>query len=133
MAARLAQQGVSVGLIDIDAASCTDAAERISAAGGKATAYVADAANRAALLDAAGKFAEKHSGLDAVINNAMLLRYEPIAAVTEAVADQMLGIGIKAAIWGAKTLLTHMRAGPSAAIFNMTSPVAEPGYPHPAF
>jgi len=31
----------------------------------------------------------------AVINNAMLLRYEPIAAITEAVADQMLGIGIK--------------------------------------
>ena len=51
MAARLAQHGVSVGLIDIDAASCTDAAERIRAAGGKATAYVADAANRAALLD----------------------------------------------------------------------------------
>ena len=132
MAARLAQQGVSVGLIDIDAASCTDAAERISAAGGKATAYVADAANRAALLDAAGKFAEKHAGLDAVINNAMLLRYEPIAAVTEAVADQMLGVGVKAAIWGAQALLTHMRAGRSAAIINMTSPVAERGYPNTA-
>ena len=132
MAARLAQQGVSVGLIDIDAASCTDAAERISAAGGKATAYVADAANRAALLDAAGKFAEKHAGLDAVINNAMLLRYEPIAAVTEAVADQMLGVGVKAAIWGAQALLTYRRADRSAAIINMTSPVAERGYPNTA-
>ena len=132
MAARLAQHGVSVGLIDIDAASCTDAAERIRAAGGKATAYVADAANRAALLDTAGKFAEQHSGLDAVINNAMLLRYEPLAAVTEAVADQMLGIGVKAAIWGAQALLTYRRADRSAAIINMTSPVAERGYPNTA-
>jgi len=32
----------------------------------------------------------------------MLLRYEPIAAITEAVADQMLGIGIKGAIWEAR-------------------------------
>lgn len=132
MAVRLARHGVSVGLIDIDASSCADAAERIRAAGGKASAYGADAANRTALLDAAGEFAHDHSGLDAVINNAMLLRYEPIAAVTEAVADQMLGVGIKAAIWGAQALLTHMRAGRSAAIINMSSPVAERGYPNTA-
>ena len=132
MAVRLAQQGASVGLIDIDAASCTAAAERIRAAGGKASAYVADAANRQALLHAASEFAAEHSGLDAVINNAMLLRYEPIAAVTEAVAERMLGVGIKAAIWGTQALLTHMRAGRSAAIINMTSPVAERGYPNTA-
>ena len=132
MAVRLAQHGVTVGLIDIDASSCADAAERIRAAGGKATAYAVDAANRTALLDAAGEFAHDHSGLDAVINNAMLLRYEPIAAVTEAVAEQMLGVGIKAAIWGAQALLTHMRAGRSAAIINMSSPVAERGYPNTA-
>ena len=87
MAARLAQHGVGVGLVDVDEASCTAAAAAITAAGGRASAYVADAANRTMLLDVAGRFAEEHSGLDAVINNAMLLRYEPISAVTEAVAD----------------------------------------------
>jgi 3-oxoacyl-[acyl-carrier protein] reductase len=88
--------------------------------------------DQAALLDAAGRFAHEHAGLDAVINNAMLLRYEPIAAVTEEIADQMLGIGIKGAIWGAQALLTHMKTDRSTAIVNMTSPVAERGYPNTA-
>jgi len=132
MAVRLAQHGVRVGLVDIDAGSCAAAVEQIRAAGGKASAYTADAANRAALLDAAGRFAGDHAGLDAVINNAMLLRYEPIAAVTEAVAEQMLGVGIKGAIWGTQALLTYMKTDRSAAIINMTSPVAERGYPNTA-
>ena len=132
MAVRLAQHGAAVGLVDIDAATCAAAAEQIRAAGGKASAYAADVANRAALLDAAGSFARAHSGLDGVINNAMLLRYEPIATVTEAVADQMLGIGVKGAIWGTQALLTYMKANRSTAIINMTSPVAERGYPNTA-
>ena len=132
MAARLAHHGATVGLIDIDAVTCRAAAEQIRAAGGKASAYVADAANRAALFDAAGQFAADHSGLDAVINNAMLLRYEPIGAVTEAVADQMLGVGIKAPLWGTQALLTYRRTDRSAAIINLTSPVAERGYPNTA-
>lgn len=130
IAVRLAQHGAAVGLIDIDAASCSQAAEQIRAAGGRARAYAADVSQRAALLDAAGRFAGEHQGLDAVINNAMLLRYEPIAAITEAVADQMLGIGIKGALWGCQALLSHMKAGRSTALINMSSPVAERGYPN---
>lgn len=129
IAVRLAQHGVAVGLVDIDAASVTQAAQQIRAAGGRAAAYAADVASRTALLEAAGRFAGEHGGLDAVINNAMLLRYEPIAAITEAVADQMLGIGIKGAIWGSQGLLAHRRAGRAGAIINMGSPVAERGYP----
>jgi len=132
MAIGLAQHGVAVGLVDIDASSCSKTAEHIRSTGGRASAYGADVSNQAALLDAAGRFAREHGGLDAVINNAMLLRYEPIAAVTEAVADQMLGIGIKGAIWGAQALLTHMKTDRSTAIVNMTSPVAERGYPNTA-
>ena len=132
IALRLAQQGAAVGLVDIDAANCAEAEAAIHAAGGRATAYAADVSNRGALLDAAGKFAQQHGGLDAVINNAMLLRYEPIAAVSEAVLDQMLGIGIKGAIWGAQALLAHMKTDRSTAIINMSSPVAERGYPNTA-
>ena len=132
IAVRLAQHGAVVGLVDIDASTCIETAEQIRAAGGRASAYAADVSNQAALLDAAGRFARDHHGLDAVINNAMLLRYEPIAAITEAVADQMLGIGIKGAIWVSQALLAHMKGGRSTAIINMTSPVAERGYPNTA-
>ena len=132
IAVRLARHGAAVGLIDIDPGSVREAAEQIRAAGGRASAYAADVADRTALLEAAGKFAREHNGLDAVINNAMLLRYEPVAAITEAVADQMLGVGIKGALWGSQALLAHRKAERSAALINMGSPVAERGYPNTA-
>jgi 3-oxoacyl-[acyl-carrier protein] reductase len=65
-----------------------------------------------------------------VVNNAMLLRYEPIEKVTEDVLDQMLAAGIKGSVWGAQLLLAHMDAERGGSIINMASPVAERGYPN---
>ena len=132
MALALAQQGAAVGLVDIDASSCAQTAEMIRSTGRLASSYEADVSRQAAVLDVASRFAGEHGGIDAVINNAMLLRYDPITAVTEAVADQMLGIGIKGAIWGAQALLTHMKKERSVALINMSSPVAQRGYPNTA-
>ncbi len=89
-------------------------------------------ADRAAFLGAAAQFARANGRIDAVVNNAMLLRYEPIEQVTEAVVDQMLAIGIKGSIWGTQALLTHMDVERGGAIVNMASPVAEKGFPNTA-
>lgn len=132
MAVTLAQHGAAVGLVDIDASSCAETAERIRSAGGRASSFEADVSSQVAVLDAANRFACEHGGLDAVINNAMLLRYDPITAITETIADRMLGIGVKGAIWGAQALLTYRKKDRSAAIINMSSPVAERGYPNTA-
>jgi meso-butanediol dehydrogenase/(S,S)-butanediol dehydrogenase/diacetyl reductase len=132
MGVRLARLGATVGLVDIDAAGVAAEADKIRSNGGRAFAYTADVSSQAALLHAAGKFALEADGLDAVINNAMLLKYEPIAAVSEAVADRMLGIGIKGAIWGTQALLAHRKPDRGASLVNMASPVAERGYPNTA-
>jgi 3-oxoacyl-[acyl-carrier protein] reductase len=132
MALTLARQGAALGLVDIDAAGCSETGELIRSAGGRASSFAADVSSRAAVLDVADRFAREHGGLDAVINNAMLLRYEPVTAIADAVADQMLGIGIKGALWGAQALLMHMKKDRSTAIINMSSPVAERGYPNTA-
>jgi 3-oxoacyl-[acyl-carrier protein] reductase len=130
MAMKLAQLGAVVGLLDIDSQNVKAGAERIRSSGGRAFGYVADVSSRSAVLAAAANLAGQTTGLDAVINNAMLLRYEPITAVTEPVVDQMLGIGIKGAVWGAQALLAHRRSERGASIINMASPVAERGYPN---
>lgn len=129
-AVRLARHGAAVGLVDIDASGCEQTATLVRSAGGRASAFTVDVSHRGAMLDAAAKFAREYQGLDAVINNAMLLRYEPVSDISDAVADQMLGIGIKGAIWGTQALLAHMRTDRSATIINMSSPVAERGYPN---
>jgi meso-butanediol dehydrogenase/(S,S)-butanediol dehydrogenase/diacetyl reductase len=130
IALRLARRGSRVGLIDVDAAAACALVEQIRGAGGQASCFVVDVADQSAVLGAAAEFAREHGGIDAVINNAMLLRYEPLAAITEAVANQMLGVGIKGALWGAQALMAHRRGDRSVAIINMSSPVAERGYPN---
>jgi len=131
-AEKLAACGATVGLVDIDAANCNAVAAAIRAAGGKAHAYVADVADRSAFAQAAARFANERGRIDAVINNAMLLRYEPIEMVTEDVLERMLAIGIKGTVWGAQLLLAHMDAERGGAIINMASPVAERGFPNTA-
>ncbi len=124
----LAASGASVGVCDIDAASAAETARLI----GQEKHYAFDVADRAAFLAAAADFAKTSGRIDAVVNHAMLLRYEPVEAVTESVADAMLGVGIKGALWGAQALLANMDAQRGGAIVNMASPVAEKGFPNTA-
>jgi meso-butanediol dehydrogenase / (S,S)-butanediol dehydrogenase / diacetyl reductase len=58
-----------------------------------------------------------------------LIHYEPIEQVGEAMLDRMLAIGIKGAVWGAQALLAHMDPARGAVLINMSSPVAERGFP----
>ncbi|HEY0106785.1 MAG TPA: SDR family oxidoreductase [Rhizomicrobium sp.] len=128
----LARCGAVVGVCDIDAASCAETAKAIRQAGGCATDYAFSVADRDGFLAAAAQFAQANGRIDAVVNNAMLLRYEPIEQVTEEVVDRMLAIGIKGAIWGTQALLAHMDTDKGGAIVNMASPVAEKGFPNTA-
>ncbi|MGH8149248.1 MAG: SDR family NAD(P)-dependent oxidoreductase [Steroidobacteraceae bacterium] len=129
VAQTLAGLGATVGVIDLEAASAEDTAEAIRRGGGTAHAYAVDVSDRRAFAAAAREFAAVHGRIDAVVNNAMLLKYEPIDAVTEAVLDRMLAIGIKGSVWGAQLLLEHLDRGRGGALVNMASPVAERGYP----
>jgi NAD(P)-dependent dehydrogenase (short-subunit alcohol dehydrogenase family) len=128
----LARCGARVAVCDVDAATCRDTACAINEAGGRATDYAFSVTDRGAFLAAASAFANEHGRLDAVVNNAMLLRYEPIEQVSEAMLDEMLAIGIKGAVWGAQALLAHMNKERGGAIVNMASPVAERGFPNTA-
>ena len=128
----LAASGASVGVCDVDAATCKETVAAIRAAGGRATEYAFSVTDRNAFMAAAADFAKANGRIDAVVNNARLLRYEPIENVSEEVLDRMLAIGIKGAIWGTQALLAHMDKERGGAIVNMASPVAEKGFPNTA-
>ena len=128
----LAQCGANVAVCDVDASTCKETALAIQQAGGCAVDYAFSAADCDAFAAAASDFAKANGRIDAVVNNAMLLRYEPVENITDDVLDMMLGVGIKGAIWGAQALLAHMDKDKGGAIINMASPVAERGYPNTA-
>jgi NAD(P)-dependent dehydrogenase (short-subunit alcohol dehydrogenase family) len=126
----LARSGAHVAVCDIDATGAKETAAAIRASGGRAADFAFDVADRDAFLAAAAAFAKSAGRIDAVVNNAMLLRYEPVEAVRADVVDTMLGVGIKGSLWGAQALLVHMDPERGGAIVNMASPVAEKGFPN---
>jgi len=132
VAEKLAACGAVVAVLDIDAASSDAVAAGIRKSGGAAHAFALDVADRRAFMAAGDRFAQQLGHIDAVINNAMLLRYEPVDQVSDEVLERMLGAGIKGAIWGTQVLLAHLRPQGGGAIINMTSPVATRGYPNTA-
>lgn len=125
----LAKNGARVAVCDVEGAKAV--ADAIRAAGGAAENFAFDVADRTAFLAAAAAFA-KGGRIDAVVNNAMILRYEPLEAVRPETVDAMLGVGIKGSLWGAQALLAHMDPERGGAVVNMASPVAEKGFPNTA-
>ena len=132
MAEKLARCGATVAVTDIDAGGCEAVAKGICAAGGAAFAYGVDVAQRDQMMNAAAQFAKSCGRIDAVVNNAMLLRYEPVEKITPETLTRMTAIGIDGSVWGAQALLAHYDAARGGAIVNMASPVAEKGFPNTA-
>jgi NAD(P)-dependent dehydrogenase (short-subunit alcohol dehydrogenase family) len=130
MALKLASCGAHVAVLDVDGAGARASAEAVVAAGGKATAFEVDVSRRADVLDVASRFAALAGRIDAVVNNAMLLRYEPLEQVTEETLVRMTGIGINGTMWGVQALLAHYDPQRGGAVINLASPVAEKGFPN---
>jgi len=113
--------GARVTAFDRDEAALSELRQAHSAIAAK----VIDVVGRGAYLAAAGEIGR----LDAVVSNAMLIRYDPIEAVDEPTIDRMLAIGIKGAVWGVQALLRQMDPKAGGVVLNMASPTAERGIP----
>jgi NAD(P)-dependent dehydrogenase (short-subunit alcohol dehydrogenase family) len=129
LAGRLARFGATVGLADIDRANCESAAAEIRDAGGAAFAYPGDVSDRGGFLDMAADFAAHGGRIDAIVNNAMILKYGPVEEIEPGQLAAMLDVGIKALFWSAQALLEHYDPGRGASLINMASPVAQRGFP----
>jgi NAD(P)-dependent dehydrogenase (short-subunit alcohol dehydrogenase family) len=128
-ALHLASCGAVIGVVDINGPSAKEVAAEIKTAGGRAFAYEADLAGEKAFREVAKQFAADAGGrIDAVVNNASVLRYEPFEEVTEANVDLMIGAGLKSMIWGCQALIRHMDPERGGSIVNYASPVAVRGY-----
>jgi NAD(P)-dependent dehydrogenase (short-subunit alcohol dehydrogenase family) len=130
MAEKLASCGAHVAALDVDGAGLRGTVDSITSKGGRAAAFEADVSRRADFLEAAARFAKLAGRIDAVVNNAMLLKYEPVEQVTEETLTRMTGIGINGSMWGAQALLAHYDPQRGGALINLASPVAEKGFPN---
>lgn len=116
-AQRLAVEGASVAVVDINLAGAEAIALRIRTAGGTAIALAGDiskAADNASVFDAAEA---AFGGLDAAFLNAGVLQpYVPFDQVSEEVFDRLIGINLKGAFLGLQQAQKRLRAGGAAVV-----------------
>jgi NAD(P)-dependent dehydrogenase (short-subunit alcohol dehydrogenase family) len=126
----LAASGAIVGVADIDATTAQQAVQEIQSRGRLAHALVGDVGDRATFLKLADSFAAHCGRIDGIVNAAMWIRYDPVQDVRSDAFEQMLGVGLKAAVWSAQALLAHRDSARPAGIVNFSSPAADQGYPN---
>jgi NAD(P)-dependent dehydrogenase (short-subunit alcohol dehydrogenase family) len=130
LAQHLADCGATVGCVDLDAPGCEETVAQIKASGAHALAYSGDVSDPGVFMHVAENFAALGGRIDAIVNNAMLLRYGPVEGVDNALLTTMLDVGIKPVFWAAQALLKHYDPARGARMINMASPVCNRGYPN---
>jgi len=115
---RLASEGAHVAVLDID----LEAAARVAAEAGSATAYHADVTDAAAMMAVMAQVVEAHGRLDGAVNNAGI--GGPFIATADIPLewwDRTLAINLTGVFHSLRAELPHMTAMGGGAIVNMSS------------
>src|SRR2546426_2531256 len=131
---RLASDGASVALLDIDAKRNAEVAEGICRGGGKALAIATDVRDFAAFKSAVDQAAKAFGKLTGIVNNAGMLNVIPITRcnfedIPDAEWDESFRLNTKAAWYGCKAVLPYLRAAGGGSIVNIASSTVFRGVP----
>ncbi|BDI29162.1 3-ketoacyl-ACP reductase [Capsulimonas corticalis] len=85
--------------------------KQVEAAGGKAAAFQADAANNAAVARAVHETAEKFGGLDILVNNAGTAYFKSIEETTTDDFDKLYAINVRGSFVAIQTALQYLKEG----------------------
>jgi NAD(P)-dependent dehydrogenase (short-subunit alcohol dehydrogenase family) len=127
-AARLASEGASVALCDVNGDACAEAARAVEAAGGKTICVSCDVAKAGDVDAALAATIEALGPVDVLVNNAGVLDDAPFLDLPIEEFDRVLGVNLRGAFLMAQAAARQMvkqgKAGGKAAagaIVNMSS------------
>ena len=125
-AARLASEGASVALCDVNGEACAEAARAVEAAGGKAIRVSCDVAKAGDVDAALAATLEALGRVDILVNNAGVLDDAPFLDLPIEEFDRVLGVNLRGAFLMAQAAARQMvkqgKASDAAgAIVNMSS------------
>jgi 3-oxoacyl-[acyl-carrier protein] reductase len=131
---RLAADGASVALLDIDATRNQEVADGICKAGGKALAIAADVRDFNSFKSAVDQAAKAFGSLTGIVNNAGMLNVVPITRcnfedIPDAEWDESFRLNTKSAWYGCKAALPYLRANKGGSIVNIGSSTIFRGVP----
>ena len=131
---KLASEGANVALLDIDAKRNEEVAAGIRATGGNALAIETDVRDFAAFKRAADRTAKEFGAVNGLVNNAGMLNVIPITRcnfedIPDAEWDESFRLNTKAAWYGCKAALPHLKAAGGGSIVNIASSTVFRGVP----
>jgi 2-hydroxycyclohexanecarboxyl-CoA dehydrogenase len=124
---RLAQEGIAIGVLDVDAERCAGTVEAIKAAGGKAIALGADISNREQVKAAVAKLRDAFGPITVVVNNAGITGFVPFEEIDDEQWDRMYAVNVRGTVIVTQEVLPDMKAAHWGRIVNISSSSAQTG------
>jgi len=121
VAARLADDGFAVGLLDLDEAGVKQGAEAIVAKGGKAVGVALDVSNSEQVETAVAQVAAELGPPVVLVNNAGITRDNLIFKMTEQEWDSVLDVHLKGSFLMTRAVQKHMTEQKYGRIVNLSS------------
>jgi 3-oxoacyl-[acyl-carrier protein] reductase len=120
-AARLAADGLAVGVVDLSEEACADTVDGIVKAGGRAVAVGADVADRDAVAAAVARVAEDLGPPTVLVNNAGILRDNLLYKMTDDDWDAVIAVHLRGAFLFSRAAQAHMTAARWGRIVSLSS------------
>jgi 3-oxoacyl-[acyl-carrier protein] reductase len=120
-ARRLARDGMSVAVVDLEAAAGEPVVKEIEAAGGTAIALGADVGRENQVIAAVAEVAERLGGPTVLVNNAGVLRDNLLFKMSVDDWDTVLGVHLRGAFLMSKAAQAHMVEANWGRIVNLSS------------
>ncbi len=124
---RLAEDGIAVGVLDLDEERCADTVNAIRSAGGTAVALGADVSDRKQVQAALAKCRQELGPITIVVNNAGITDFTPFEDVTDERWDLIYAINVRGPFIVTQEVLPDMKAAGWGRIVNISSSSAQTG------
>jgi 3-oxoacyl-[acyl-carrier protein] reductase len=125
VAKRLADDGMSVGVLDLDAAACSQTVDAIVDAGGKALAFSVDVADEQSVAAAVADVAAALGAPTVLVNNAGVLRDNLLFKMSVDDWDTVMAVHLRGTFLMTRAVQTHMVEQMHGRIVNMSSTSAQ--------
>jgi meso-butanediol dehydrogenase/(S,S)-butanediol dehydrogenase/diacetyl reductase len=109
IALELARQGADVALVDVTADGIASVVDEVAAIGSKATTFVADVSDRAAVFAAVDHAASALGGFDVMVNNAGIALVGPLAEVTAQELSRLWAVNVDGVLWGIQAAVAKFK------------------------
>lgn len=118
---RLAAEGATVVIADINAAAGAETAIALSAQGTRAASFVLDVSKQREVHDFVESIVADFGSIDILVNNAGITRHAPFSTSSDDTWDAVLDVDLKGVFYCSQAVAPHMISQRSGKIVNIAS------------